>query len=259
MLHGGPGFPSNSLQTLGNFAKDREVIFYDQLGCGRSDRPSDKSLWNINRFVAELNTLRNSLKLKTLHLFGHSWGSMLATSYTLKYPEGTKSLILSGPFLSVPRWIDDANRLKKDLPAKIQTIIDKHEKNGTTDSKEYEKATLEFYKLHLCRIFPFPKSFQEEKKGAGMDVYRVMWGPTEFHCTGNLRSVDLTPKLHKVKIPVLLLCGRFDEATPETVGSYKSFFPNAQMKIFEQSSHTAYLEERKNYIETVNKFLKRLE
>lgn len=259
MLHGGPGFPSNSLQTLDILAKNRKVIFYDQLGCGKSDRPTDKSLWNITRFVEELRILKNSLRIEKTFILGHSWGSMLAAEYAIKYPHEIKALILSGTFLSVPLWIRDTNRLKKGLSKNTQEVIHKNEKAGTLNSKEYQKATLEFYKKHLCRIYPYPKPFQEEQDNAGMDVYLTMWGPTEFNCTGNLKSYDLTSQLHKIKVPVLLLCGRYDEARPETVRYYKSLFPNAVMKVFEKSSHMSYLEERDNYIKTVEEFLKKVE
>ncbi len=259
MLHGGPGYPSNSLQTLTNLANERKVIFYDQLGCGRSDRPTDKSLWKIERFIEELHAVKKTLRLDRFILLGHSWGSMLATAYTLKYPSSVKSLILSGPFLSVSRWIADAESLKKSLPEKIQAIINEHEKNKTTDSKEYKKAALEFYKQHLCRIYPYPKSLQEEHKNAGIDAYLTMWGPSEFYCNGNLKGYDLTPQLHSIKIPVLLLCGIYDEATPKTVKYYKSLFPNASMVVFKKSSHMTYLEEPENYIETVEKFIEKID
>ncbi|MCL4377293.1 MAG: alpha/beta hydrolase, partial [Actinobacteria bacterium] len=206
-----------------------------------------------------LRILKNSLRIEKTFILGHSWGSMLAAEYAIKYPHEIKALILSGTFLSVPLWIRDTNRLKKGLSKNTQEVIHKNEKAGTLNSKEYQKATLEFYKKHLCRIYPYPKPFQEEQDNAGMDVYLTMWGPTEFNCTGNLKSYDLTSQLHKIKVPVLLLCGRYDEARPETVRYYKSLFPNAVMKVFEKSSHMSYLEERDNYIKTVEEFLKKVE
>ncbi len=256
MLHGGPGFPSDALQTLDALSKNNQLIFYDQLGCGRSDRPQDKSLWKKERFVDELETIRQTLNIDHMHLLGHSWGSMLAVMYALQYPKRVKSLILSGPFLSVKQWIDDANKLKQKLPLKIQNILNQHETSGTTDSEEYKKATLAFYKKHLCRMDPFPQPMQKTAQGAGLDVYLTMWGPTEFHCTGNLKGFDLTSKLHNITVPVLLLCGKYDEATPETTQYYASLFPHAQIKVFKKSAHAAYLEEKENYIKTVKDFLK---
>jgi proline iminopeptidase len=258
VVHGGPGFPHYSLRPLDNLCNERQIVFYDQLGCGKSDRPRDISLWKKERFVKELQEVIAFLKLEKYHILGNSWGSMLATEYALTKPSGLISLILSGPFLSVPRWINDANALRKKLPEAIQDILSKHELSGTTNSKEYEKAALEFYKRHLCRIYPFPKLMRKASKEAGVDVYDTMWGPSEFYCTGNLKGHDLTSRLCEIKIPVLLTCGKYDEATPKTVKYYESLFPNAQMVVFKNSAHMAILEETEIYVKTVRKFLSKI-
>lgn len=109
LLHGGPGAPSYYLESLAALADERPVVFYDQLGCGRSDKPSDPTLWRVDRFVEELGQIREALDLAEVHLLGHSWGTMLATDYMLTRPKGVTSLILASPSLSIPRWIEDAN------------------------------------------------------------------------------------------------------------------------------------------------------
>ncbi len=119
LLHGGPGATSRNLEPLRRLADERPVVFYDQLGCGKSERPDDKSLWNVKRFVQELQQVRDALGLDEVHIFGHSWGTMLAVEYMLDKPEGVKSLILASPALSVPKWLEDTNRLKTELPAEI--------------------------------------------------------------------------------------------------------------------------------------------
>lgn len=258
VLHGGPGSASHSIQTINKLSKDRTVVFYDQLGGGKSDRPTDKKLWNRDRFVEELEALRDHLGFQEMYLLGHSWGSMLGVLYTLKYPKYVKGLVFSGPFLSTKMWITDTNTLKKTLPANLQEIIDTHEKDLTTDSKEYQNATQEFYKKYLCRIYPYPKPMQDGQKQMGVDVYNTMWGPTEFHCTGNLKDADYVDQLHKINVPVLLICGKYDMATPATTKFYKNKFPHAKMKILQKSAHTAYLEEPEAYIKTVKNFLKSL-
>src|SRR4051794_14106810 len=107
-LHGGPGYPHDYLEPLEQLADERPVIFYDQLGCGNSDRPEDRSLWRIDRFVRELAQVRTALRLRRMHLFGHSWGTMLAVDYVLS-PAPVTSLILASPALSIPRWMADAD------------------------------------------------------------------------------------------------------------------------------------------------------
>src|SRR3989344_673692 len=255
VLHGGPGFPHYPLLPLKALSSDRQVIFYDQLGCGKSDRPKNKTLWKKERFLKELQILVNDLKLKDHYILGQSWGSMLAAEYALTSPKGLKKIVLSGPFLSTAKWIQDANKLKSKLPKRILRVLEKNEKAGTTNSKEYQKAEKEYNHRHLCRINPLPKLMVKSRKEGNLDIYNTMWGPSEFHCTGNLKTADLTKKLHEIKIPVLLTCGKFDEATPETTKFYKTLLPNAQMHVFNKSSHTPHLEETDLYMSTVRKFL----
>lgn len=255
VLHGGPGFPHYPLLPLKVLSNQMQVIFYDQLGCGKSDRPKNNDLWKKERFVKELQTLIEKLGLKEHYILGQSWGSMLAAQYALTFPNGLKKIVLSGPFLSTPRWIKDANELKAKLPKKVLDSLEKNERAGTTDSIDYKKAEKEYNKRHLCRLNPLPKAMLKSRKEAGWDVYNKMWGPSEFHCTGNLKTADLTKNLHKIKIPVLLTCGKYDEATPQTTKFYASLFPDARMKVFNKSSHTPHLEETSRYINTVREFL----
>lgn len=102
-LHGGPGIPHDYLEPLVEVADERPVVFYDQLGCGRSDRPDDPSLWQIGRFVAEVSQVREALGLARVQILGHSWGTILAADYALHQPLGLVSLVLASPALSVPQ------------------------------------------------------------------------------------------------------------------------------------------------------------
>jgi len=110
---------------------------YDQLGSGRSDRPSDPSLWRIDRFVEELAAIRKTLKLDRIHVLGHSWGAALVAEYLLNSkPAGIQSVIFAGPLLSTPRWIADARVLLTELHETVQQVIATHEQAGTTKSPE---------------------------------------------------------------------------------------------------------------------------
>jgi len=258
-LHGGPGFPSDYLTPLTRLADERPIILYDQLGGGKSDRPADKSLWKTERFVQELAAVREKLGLKEVHILGHSWGTMLATDYMLTKPAGVRSLILSSPAISIPRWLADANVFRSQLPADVQATLKKHEDAGTTDSQEYQDAVTEYYKLHLCRIFPYPSEMESTMKNAGMDVYLTMWGPSEFFGIGNLKDYDRSSRLNEIRVPVLYTAGRYDEATPESTQYYQGLTPGASFVMFENSSHMAMLEETDRYIQVVRDFLHRVE
>jgi proline iminopeptidase len=258
-LHGGPGFPHNYLLPLAALADERPIVFYDQLGCGRSDRPDNLHLWRADRFVEELATVRQALGLDRIHLLGQSWGTMLATDYMLTQPAGVISLILASPPLSIPRWLADAARYRAALPTKIQAILARHEATGTTDSAEYEEATMVYYRRHVCRLEPWPEPLERTLAEVGWPVYHAMWGPNEFFMTGNLKDYDRTDRLGEITVPTLFTCGRYDEATPEATAWYQSLVPGAEVAIFEQSSHLTHLEEPETYLATIRAFLRRVE
>lgn len=259
LLHGGPGAPSRYLDPLRGLSDERPVIFYDQLGGGKSERPEDPTLWTVERFVRELQAVRDALGLDEVHLFGHSWGTMLAVEYLLTRPEGVRSLILASPALNIPRWLEDTQQLKSELPVEVQEAIDRHEEAGTTDSEEYQAATMEFYRRHLCRSDPWPVELVEAFAEFGWEVYQTMWGPSEFHATGSLEDFDITDRLGEISVPTLFTAGRYDEATPETTAEFRDMVPGARLEIFEESAHMTMLDEPERYNQVLREFLHEVE
>lgn len=258
-LHGGPGAPHDYLQPLEGLARERPVIFYDQLGCGRSDRPASKSLWKVARFVRELAEVRRALRLERVHILGQSWGTMLATDYMLTRPAGVASVIFADPAISIPRWIADANRLRRNLPKEVQATLRRHEKDGDTSCIEYEAASFEFYRRHVCRLHPWPRPLHEMLRRIGNEVYNAMWGPNEFVATGTLKDYDRSARLAEIAVPALFICGRYDEATPESTAFYARKMARAEMVVFEKSAHMPHLEETPKYLRVVRDFLRRVE
>jgi proline iminopeptidase len=258
-LHGGPGLPHDYLEPLGRLADGRQVVFYDQLGCGRSDRPGDHGLWRLDRFVDEIDAVRHRLGLERMHLLGHSWGGFLAATYAVAQSEGLRSLVLASPLISVDRWLQDATSLRSTLPGNVQDVLKRHESGGFTDCPEYVAATLVFYKRHFCRTDPWPEPLERTWGGMGLDVYVTMWGPTEFYATGSLRGCDLTERLAEIEPPTLLTCGRYDEAQPDTVAAFAERIPRSEVAVFEDSSHTPHLEEPDRYLGVVGAFLERVD
>lgn len=259
ILHGGPGSSHYSLQGLRLLAENRPVIFYDQLGCGKSDRPTDTSLWTLDRFIEELSQIREALNLEEFHILGHSWGTTLAAAYYLKRPEGVKSIIFSSPCLSAPLWAEDQEENRKLLPVNIQETLSRCEKNGTTDTEEYKEATKIFNQHFVCRLDPFPEFLKQGAHLKNPEVYNIMWGPSEFHVTGNLKHFDCTGELKNIAVPTLYTCGRYDEATPKSTEYFSSLTPNGKFHVFEQSAHMPYLEETEEYIEVIGDFLKNVD
>jgi proline iminopeptidase len=258
VLHGGPGVPSVYLKPLEVLGNGRPVIFYDQLGCGKSDRPSDTTLWTTSRYVDELETVRKELGLKEIHLLGHSWGTMLATEYMLRKPEGIKSLILASPCITTDKWLSDANMLREKLPQAIRDTLDINEKRGTVTSASYLQATQEFYNRHVCRIPPTPE-LKEAFDAFGTGPYATMWGNNEFTCTGNLKGFDRSGSLKDITIPVLFTCGEFDEATPATTKWYADQVKGSEFKIIPDASHMTMNEKPAEYAAIVREFLNKNE
>jgi len=259
-LHGGPGAPHDYFEPLEELADERPVIFYDQLGCGNSDKPSDTTLWTTGRFVEEVELVRKALELDTVHILGQSWGTMLATEYMIrKNPGGVVSLILSGPYLSTQRWVADQKLLISKLPQSVQDTINKYEANGDFASSSYQEAMMHFYKKYLCRLDPWPECLNRSMEKMGVEVYNYMWGPSEFTMTGTLKDADLSEKLNLIKAPVLFTCGEFDEATPTTTTYYQSKVPGSEIHIFQGASHSHHLEKREEYLQVVRDYIRKTE
>ena len=261
-LHGGPGALHDYLEPLEALADTgRRVIFYDQIGCGRSWIEKPPEFWTVELFVGEVQAVRDALGLDQLHLFGSSWGGMLAMEYALTRPAGLASLVLSSSPPSIPVWAEEANRLRKDLPEETQRVLDEHEAAGTLDSPEYEAATMEFYKRHVCRIDPFPDYVV--RTFAGLDehpeVYLTMQGPNEFVINGTLTDWDITARLGEIRVPTLITAGRHDEFTPRQAQALHGGIAGSELVIFEDSSHMQFAEEPERYCEVVSAFLDRVE
>lgn len=256
LLHGGPGFTSEYLDSLERLADERPVIRYDQLGCGRSDRPDDPSLWNVARFVEEVKVVRRELGLERVHILGQSWGGMLAVDYVLTAaPRGIVSLVLASAPLSIPRWVTDTQKLLDEMPSEVRSTLEWHERKGFTSCPEYTAAVLEIYRRHLCRMRPWPDALERALAGASYVVYNAMWGPNEFSVTGCLADYDRTDHLSEITVPTLLTCGRYDESTPAATEWFQSLIPGSSMVVFEESAHLSHLEEAALYLAAVREFL----
>jgi len=260
VLHGGPGAPHDYLETLEALADERPVVFYDQLGCGASDRPGDLALYAMPRFVEELAIVRQTLGLARLHILGQSFGCMLAVDYLLaKRPEGVLSLVLSAPCLSAQRFAADQRAYLEGMPEDVRETILTAEASGDYDLPAYQEAVTAYYKEHLCLLDPRPDCLNRTFEKMGLPVYLHMWGPSEFTLTGTLRGYDRTADLARIGLPALFTCGRHDEAAPETCAYYQSLMPGSELAILEDASHMHHLERPEEYLRLARDFLRRNE
>ena len=196
-------------------AEHRPVVVYDQLGCGRSDQPDDPSLWTVERAVEELDQVRAALGLDRCHLLGQSWGGWLAIEYMTGRPAGIERLVLASTSASIPEFTAGARGLIEALPEPHRTVLIDLGAKGEYDHPDYQAAVQEFYRRHLCRLDPWPDAMvRSSEQMDGNQVYLTMNGPTEFDVIGRLRDWDRTADLHRINVPTLVTCGRYDEIVP---------------------------------------------
>ena len=254
VIHGGPGMTHNYLYPLTDLADRRQVIFYDQLDAGLSERPNDPENWNLARFLGEIDDLRESLNLRKSVIFGNSWGATIAASYAAKDPTGIEKLILSSPLINTEQWLADNKVHRKNLPSDVLSVMDRCEKEGQESSQEYQDAVDVFYNRHFCRASPWPDYVMETMDTLNETCYAGMWGPNEFTCNGLLRDYDGLAELKSIQTPTLITCGEFDEAAPASCKTFSQLIPDARYAEFEDASHLTFVDSREKYIETLRKF-----
>jgi pimeloyl-ACP methyl ester carboxylesterase len=239
-LHGGPGSSHGYFTALERLADEgRQVVLYDQLGCGDSDRPDDDSLWTLELFVAEVAAVREALGLDRVHLLGTSWGGMLALEYALTRPAGLAGLVLSSTLASADQWVAEARRLLAEL--------------GPDATDEDLMAA------HFCRLDPPPPELAIWKAKRNPAVYEAMWGPNEYTCTGRLSGWDVRDRLGEIRVPTLVISGRYDMSTPAIASTLVEGIPGAGYVLMERSAHVPVIEEPERYREVVADFLQRVE
>lgn len=263
VLHGGPGASHDYLLALAGLAKDRPVVFYDQLGNGRSthlpERAGDGGFWTPELFADELDNLLARLGIGRYHVLGQSWGGFLAQEHAFRHPDGLQSLVLADTAASYASFIREAGRLRSLLPRDVQDVLSAHEAAGTTDDPAYAAACEVFYARHVCRVVPNPPEVLESFAWIERDptVYHTMNGPSEFHCTGTAIGWSGLDRLPGVQAPTLLVSGAHDEATPALQEELLAALPDARWELFAGSSHMPHVEETERYLAVVGGWLER--
>ena len=144
LLNGGPGATHEYFECFESFLPKEgvEFIYYDQLGCGNSDNPKDTTMWDLPRYVEEVEQVRVGLGLNkdNFYLLGHSWGGILAMDYAVKYQDNLKGLIISNMMSSAPlygKYAEDV--LSKQMkPEVLKEIRDLEAKKDFTNPRYME-------------------------------------------------------------------------------------------------------------------------
>lgn len=257
LANGGPGLPCDYLREPHARLADAgfRVVAWDQLGCGRSDKPDDASLWTIERYAAETETVRAALGGGPVHLLGQSWGTFLALEYALAYPDGLKSLIIANGAADIPHLLGEMRRLRLALGPETEEMMQRHEAQGSLDHPEYEAAITLLYRRHICRCDDWPAPLERTFAGMNQAVYGAMWGANEYCVTGNLKDWSRLADLGRINVPTLVVTGMHDELVPESSAMIVQGIPFAELASFANSSHMPFYEEPDAYFSRLEDFL----
>jgi proline iminopeptidase len=266
-LHGGPGVSSRYLDRLAEaVGGDVKLVLYDQLGGGDSDRPDDPSLWQIPRFIAEVETVRATLGLGVVTLFGQSWGGMLALAYTLDHPDSVNALILSNTYANGKDYLLDISEHRMALGKDMHALMLQYEHADDLDATEYLDAVLELNSRHLRRSSPYDREtsrreFREIEARYMTDVgpAYALWGPHEFKGTGPQAFFDISGRLGEIRVPALILCGWYDELSPKRCSrTLADGIADNEFVVFGNASHLTMLEKEADlYLACIRDFLAR--
>jgi len=264
LLHGGPACTHEYFECMESFLPQEgiEFYYYDQLGSFYSDQPSDTSLWNLPRFVEEVEQVRQALGLNkdNFYLLGHSWGGILATEYALKYQQHLKGLIISNMMSSCPDYDRYANEvLAKQLPPAVFDTLQMLEAKGDFANPKYMELLLpHFYNKHICRLplDAWPDPMQRGLDHINPTIYVTMQGPSEFGISGKLEKWDRKADLPKIKVPTLTIGGTHDTMDPEHMKWMATQFPNGRFLLCPNGSHMSLWDDQEHYFPGLIGFLK---
>lgn len=264
LLNGGPGATHEYFECFESFLlpQDIEFIYYDQLGCGLSDNPKDTSMWDLPRFVEEVEQVRKALGLNkdNFYLLGHSWGGILAMQYALKYQDNLKGLIISNMMSSCPlygKYAQDVLAPQFD-PKILDTIRQIEAKKDFDNPKYMELLTPHFYAKHICRLplEQWPEPMVRSFNKMNHSLYVTMQGPSEFGIGGNLVNWDVSKELPKIKVPTLTIGGTHDIMDPEHMKWMSTQVQHGRYLLCPNGSHMSMYDDQAHYFPGLIEFIK---
>jgi len=264
LLHGGPGGSHDAFECFENFLpkENIEFIYYDQLASGNSDNPKDTALYDLPRFVEELEQVRIALNLdnNNFYLLGHSWGGILAMQYALKYQSHLKGLIISDMMASCPAYGQYANEvLAKQMPPAVLDTIRTIEKNGDFQNPKYmELLNPHFYSKHIIRLKEWPEPVNRFMSKLNYELYNNMQGPSEFGVAGKLANWDVSAELKNIQVPCLVIGATYDTMDPKYLEWMSQQIPKGEFLLCPNGSHFCYYDDQKTYFNGLIKFIKKV-
>ena len=264
LLHGGPAFTHEYLEVFDSYFPGAgiEYYYYDQLGSAYSDQPDEPELWEIPRFVDEVEQVRKALKLDkdNFYLFGHSWGGVLAIEYALAHQDHLAGLIISNMMSSGPLYNEYAkNVLMPEMDPKALAEIKHLEDTGRTDDPRYmELLTREHYVKHILRMpaEQWPDPLNRAFKHYNPKIYVALQGPSELGLSGKLLNWDRSADLGKITVPTLVIGARYDTMDPKHMEWMSKAVKDGYYLYSANGSHLAMYDDQKAYFSGLISFIK---
>jgi proline iminopeptidase len=262
LLHGGPGATHEYFECFESFLPQEgiEFIYYDQLGSAYSDQPKDYELWTTERFVEEVEQVRQALGLDkdNFYLLGHSWGGILAIEYALKYQQHLKGLIISNMMSSAPEYAAYANNVlaKQMDPAVLKQIRDFEARKDYDNPKFMELLIPNYYAQHICRLQEWPDPVNRAFAKINKNVYVLLQGPSEFGLSGRLEKWDRKADLKMIAVPTLVVGAQYDTMDPEHMKMMSTRFQNGSYLYCPNGSHMDMWDDQQVYMAGLINFLK---
>ncbi len=262
LLHGGPAATHQYMEVFESFFPKEGFEFYeyDQLGCGNSDKPADTTLWVLDRFVEEVEQVRQAIggDSTNFYILGNSWGGILGMQYALKYQDRMKSLIVANMMASCPEYGRYAQEvLAKQMDPKVLAEIKAIEAKGDFSSPRYmELLTPNFYNEHICRLNPWPEPVSRSFSDLNPTIYVMMQGPSEFGIGGNLANWDVKNRLKEIRIPALMIGAKHDTMDPKAMEEQSKLVQKGRYLYCPNGSHLAMYDDQKVFMEGVIQFIR---
>lgn len=267
LLHGGPGATHEYFEAFDSYfpAAGIEYHYYDQLGSAYSDQPDEPELWEVDRFVDEVEQVRRSLGLDRTNgvILGHSWGGILAIEYALALQQHLKGLIISNMMASIPAY--NAYAAEVLMPAMDQGVLDeikRIEAAGKTEDPRYLELLIpHHYTKHILRMpaEQWPDPVQRTFKHLNPKIYVPMQGPSELGAGGKLANWDRTADLQRITVPVLVIGARHDTMDPAHMERMAGRLPRGQYLFCPEGSHMAMYDDQQVYLDGVIRFIRELD
>lgn len=264
LLHGGPGATHEYWEACDAYLPNAGIQYhyYDQLGSAYSDQPDDDDLWQVDRFVDEVEQVRQALELDrgNFYLVGHSWGGILAIEYALAHQGHLKGLVISNMMASAPLYNDYANRvLKPGMDQAALAEIESLEASGKFDDPRFMELLMRHhYVQHVLRmpLEEWPDPVNRAFARINYKMYTLMQGPSELGLSGRLSDWDRVADLHRIKVPTLVIGSTYDTMDPAHMEMMAGKIPGARFHLCENGSHMCMYDDQKSYFDALISFVK---